>query len=126
MVRSIGSFHSLHLPINTPSSIQNARLTLSERRAIAELIHGRIKEKIPVPYLTHESWFTELKIVMWNQRVDSTIPIDELTKIIFYLQFTTPPQNILIYVQVVAVLRLLVHIIFLRHKLLRQIFHQML
>lgn len=52
---------SLHLPIDSPPDILNARLTLEERRLLVGLVHRRIDERIPTPYLTGKAWFAGLE-----------------------------------------------------------------
>lgn len=49
--------HTLHLPHDTHPSLLEARLTKAEREQLSALIHRRVAERIPVPYLTHEAWF---------------------------------------------------------------------
>ncbi len=88
-------FHSLHLPITMPSSIQNARLTTSERKAIAELINRRVKEKIPVPYLTHEAWFARLSFYVDQRVLIPRSPIAELIENHFLPWLTVQPHKIL-------------------------------
>lgn len=88
-------FHSLQLPFNMPASIQNARLTLSERRAIAELINRRVKEKIPVAYLTHEAWFAKISFYVDERVLIPRSPIAELIENHFLPWLVKQPQKIL-------------------------------
>lgn len=88
-------FHTLHLSIDMPASIQNAKLTQSERKAIADLINRRVKEKIPVPYLTHEAWFARLNFYVDQRVLIPRSPISELIENHFLPWLTTQPQNIL-------------------------------
>lgn len=88
-------FHSLRLPFNMPSTIQNARLTTSERKAIVELINRRVKEKIPVPYLTHEAWFAKLSFYVDERVLIPRSPIAELIENHFLPWLTKQPQKIL-------------------------------
>lgn len=48
---------SLHLPIDIDSQLLYARLTLSERKCLAERVRLRIEEHVPTPYLTNKAWF---------------------------------------------------------------------
>src|SRR5438105_200991 len=52
--------HTLHLPHNISTVVLDARLTAEERKKISELIDLRVDKKVPVPYLTHEAWFSGL------------------------------------------------------------------
>ncbi len=88
-------FHTLHLPIDMSSSIQNARLTQSERHAIANLINRRVKEKIPVSYLTHEAWFARLNFYVDQRVLIPRSPIAELIENHFLPWLTVQPRNIL-------------------------------
>ncbi len=60
--------HTLHLPYTMHSTIFDARLTFSERDAIAKLIERRIHERIPLAYLTHQAWFANLSFYV-DERV---------------------------------------------------------
>lgn len=88
-------FHSLQLPFNMPASLQNARLTLSERKAIAELINRRVKEKIPVAYLTHEAWFAKMSFYVDERVLIPRSPIAELIENHFLPWLAKQPQKIL-------------------------------
>lgn len=48
--------HTLHLPIDQLDPWLDARLTMDERAAVAEIIEQRITTRKPAPYLTNEAW----------------------------------------------------------------------
>lgn len=51
---------SLNLPHDVDSMLLHARLTLGEKKYLAEQLRRRIVEHVPVPYLTHEAYFFNL------------------------------------------------------------------
>jgi ribosomal protein L3 glutamine methyltransferase len=51
--------HTLHLPLEDLASYRERIVTSSEQRRILALVERRIREKIPVAYLTHEAWLGE-------------------------------------------------------------------
>lgn len=71
-------FHTLHLPHDTQSALLDARLTKSEREALTHLIERRVKDRIPVPYLTHEAWFAGLSFYVDERVLIPRSPIAEL------------------------------------------------
>ncbi len=48
--------HTLHLPVDQLDPWLDARLLLSERRSLANLVERRISTRKPAPYLTNEAW----------------------------------------------------------------------
>ena len=48
--------HTLHLPVDQLDPWLDARLTMMERRALAEVIDRRITTRKPAPYLTNEAF----------------------------------------------------------------------
>ncbi|MFI3246036.1 MAG: 50S ribosomal protein L3 N(5)-glutamine methyltransferase [Ferrimonas sp.] len=49
--------HTLHLPLELGQQVRNARLTSTEKYRIIELVIRRIRERVPVPYLTNCAYF---------------------------------------------------------------------
>lgn len=70
--------HILHLPPDVSAQVLDALLTLNERRKIARLIMRRVKENVPVPYLTHEAWFAGLPFFVDERVLIPRSPIAEL------------------------------------------------
>jgi len=70
--------HTLHLPHDIDPRLLDARLTLDEREKIGTLIDTRVEKKIPVPYLTHEAWFSGLSYYVDERVLIPRSPIAEL------------------------------------------------
>jgi len=70
--------HTLHLPHDIHPVVLDARLTQEERSTLSHLIDQRIEKKIPVPYLTHEAWFTGLSFYVDERVIIPRSPIAEL------------------------------------------------
>lgn len=70
--------HTLHLPHDTHPSLLEARLTKAEREQLSALIHRRVVERIPVPYLTHEAWFAGRSYYVDERVLIPRSPIAEL------------------------------------------------
>ena len=51
--------HALHLPLDRLEPFLDARLTQTERGALAHLLDRRIEERIPAAYLTREAWLVD-------------------------------------------------------------------
>jgi len=69
----------LHLPREIPDILWHTRLTYSEKNQVLELFNKRIQKRIPVPYLTNEAWFADLRFYI-DQRV--LIPRSPLAEVI--------------------------------------------
>lgn len=70
--------HSLHLSHDMHSSFLDSRLTKNEKELITKLIHQRVTERIPVPYLTHEAWFSGLPFYVDERVLIPRSPFAEL------------------------------------------------
>jgi ribosomal protein L3 glutamine methyltransferase len=88
--------HTLHLPFDiSPNLILDAKLTLAEREKLQHLIERRIKDRIPVPYLTHEAWFANLAFYVDERVLIPRSPIAELIQNHFGPWLSEDPLNIL-------------------------------
>lgn len=50
-------FHVLNLSHDSPPRVLDRRVNAAQRARIEELLERRIRERVPLPYLTHEAWF---------------------------------------------------------------------
>lgn len=70
--------HSLHLPADTASEMLAAHLLENERKLIYVVVETRVRERIPVPYLTGEAWFAGLPFKVDERVLIPRSPIAEL------------------------------------------------
>lgn len=70
--------HTLHLPHDVNPTVMDARITSDERDKLYSLIHRRIHERIPVPYLTQQAWFAGLPYYVDERVLIPRSPIAEL------------------------------------------------
>ncbi len=70
--------HSIKLPHDIHPSAMDAHLIESERKQLFDLIHERIEKRIPLPYLTHEAWFSGLSFYVDERVLIPRSPIAEL------------------------------------------------
>lgn len=71
---------SLQLPPDIDTNVLDAKLTLSEKRVLAERIKRRVEERIPVPYLVNEAWFAGLNFYVDQRVLIPRSPIAELVE----------------------------------------------
>ncbi len=69
---------ALKLPNDWPQAYFDTRLIECERKAIYELITLRVKSRLPLSYLTNESWFCGLKFYVDERVLVPRSPIAEL------------------------------------------------
>ncbi len=60
--------HRLHLPLDRLEPFLDAKLTSAERADLLHLIERRVKERLPVAYLTNEAWLGEFSFYV-DERV---------------------------------------------------------
>lgn len=72
--------HAIHLNHDIEAEFLDARLTTAEKHAIHDLFSVRIRDRIPVPYLTGEAWFCGLRFRVDRRVLIPRSPIAELVK----------------------------------------------
>lgn len=70
--------HTTHLKHDVNQIVLDANLTSEERVKLFELINKRVKDRIPVPYLTHEAWFLGQSFYVDERVLIPRSPIAEL------------------------------------------------
>ena len=71
-------FHALHLPEELGQQVINCNLTSSEKHIIVELIIRRVRERLPVPYLTNKANFAGLEFYVDERVLVPRSPIAEM------------------------------------------------
>ena len=70
--------HTLNLPLDLGEQVLDARLSERERACLLELIEIRVRDRIPLPYLTGEAWFAGFKFKVDERVLIPRSPIAEL------------------------------------------------
>lgn len=70
--------HTLHLPHDIHPTVLDANLTKKEQAKLDELISLRVTKRIPVPYLTHQAYFSGLSFYVDERVLIPRSPIAEL------------------------------------------------
>lgn len=71
-------FHALHLPEEIGQQVILSNLTSSEKHKIVELIIRRVRERLPVPYLTNKARFAGLEFYVDERVLVPRSPIAEM------------------------------------------------
>jgi ribosomal protein L3 glutamine methyltransferase len=69
---------AMHLPFNANDKVLNRPLTETESQTILSLLDRRIREKIPLAYLTHEAYFAGMSFYVDERVLIPRSPIAEL------------------------------------------------
>jgi ribosomal protein L3 glutamine methyltransferase len=71
-------FHVMELPHEAPSDVLARRVGSAQREKFDELLTRRVKERLPLGYLTHEAWFAGLPFYVDERVLIPRSPIAEL------------------------------------------------
>lgn len=86
---------TLALPFDAPQSVEQCRLTASEKRELGYLIQRRINERIPTAYLTNQAWFAGMPFYVDERVLVPRSPFAQLILDKFARYITTTPTHIL-------------------------------
>jgi ribosomal protein L3 glutamine methyltransferase len=70
--------HAVNLPHDAPRTVLERRVTATQAERFEALIRRRIGERLPLAYLTHESWFAGLPFYVDERVLVPRSPIAEL------------------------------------------------
>jgi len=87
--------HVTSLPPDMDPRLLDARLTLSEREKIVELVKQRVESKLPLPYLTRVAWFAGHAFAVNQHVLIPRSPIAELIEEGFEPWLSQPPKRVL-------------------------------
>jgi ribosomal protein L3 glutamine methyltransferase len=71
---------SLSLPLDSDPILLQGRLTPEEKKTLMDRLVRRIRDRVPVPYLTNEAYFCELPFYVDERVLIPRSPIAELIK----------------------------------------------
>ena len=71
-------FHVMGLPHDAPARVLARRATAAQRTRFEELLERRVDARVPLAYLTHESWFAGLPFYVDERVLIPRSPIAEL------------------------------------------------
>lgn len=70
--------HVLEFPVDADNSLLNRNLKEEEIQSLKILMQRRIKDRIPMPYLTHEAWFAGLLFYIDERTIIPRSPLGGL------------------------------------------------
>jgi ribosomal protein L3 glutamine methyltransferase len=70
--------HIVNLPPEGDQRFLDARLTLEERKTVVSLVQKRVRERVPLPYITGYAWFAGLEFLVDERVLIPRSPIAEL------------------------------------------------
>lgn len=85
--------HTLHLPLELGNQVRGARLTSTEKHRIVELVIRRVRERVPVPYLTNTAYFAGLEFYVDERVLVPRSPFAELIENEFKPWLYNKPVN---------------------------------
>ncbi len=85
----------LALPPEGDERFLDARLTVAERRRVSEMVARRVRDRVPVPYLTGEAWFAGLRFRVDERVLIPRSPLAELIERGFRPWLLRDPDRIL-------------------------------
>ena len=88
-------FPVLHLPGESDERILDATLTKNERQLLIRLIDTRVAERIPVPYITGEAYFANMRFIVDERVLIPRSPIAEMIENDFQPWLQTLPSRVL-------------------------------
>jgi ribosomal protein L3 glutamine methyltransferase len=71
-------FHVMRLPHDSPAGVLERRVSAAELARFSELLARRVQDRVPLPYLTHQSWFAGLPFYVDERVLIPRSPIAEL------------------------------------------------
>ncbi|WWO98712.1 MAG: 50S ribosomal protein L3 N(5)-glutamine methyltransferase [Candidatus Dasytiphilus stammeri] len=86
---------TIYLPLNLPKNLYLMKLTHMERERIINRVIRRVKERIPIAYLTNKAWFCNYEFYIDERVLIPRSPLSELIEKRFASLLTKEPKYIL-------------------------------
>lgn len=71
-------YHVMKLAHDAPPRVLRRRSTSAQRERLESLLERRIRERVPLPYLTHEAWFAGIRFYVDERVLIPRSPFAEL------------------------------------------------
>ncbi|MDN4502627.1 50S ribosomal protein L3 N(5)-glutamine methyltransferase [Alteromonadaceae bacterium BrNp21-10] len=85
----------LHLAPDSNEQLLQARLTLSEKKAIVDAVATRVQSRKPIAYITNQAWFCGMPFFVDERVLVPRSPFAELVNNKFEAWLQQPPTHIL-------------------------------